>query len=194
MANEMTVYDVNQDIVAISRPPEVILGEAQQAAKALSDIVKKKKKPVMMNGEQYLEFEDWQTVGRFYGVTAKVVSTEFLDLDGVHGFLAKAVALRADGLEISAAEAMCMKDEPNWKSKPLFQLRSMAQTRACAKSLRNVFAWVVVLAGYRPTPAEEIQGMNNGGNEKPPVKPPQAKASDRYQAEAARRAESLLPR
>jgi len=32
----------------------------------------------------------------------------------------------------------------------------MAQTRAGAKALRNVLAWVVVLAGYRPTPAEEL--------------------------------------
>lgn len=42
---------------------------------------------------------------------------------------------------------------------PLFQLRSMAQTRAAAKALRLVFSWVVVLAGYRPTPAEEIADM-----------------------------------
>jgi len=35
-------------------------------------------------------------------------------------------------------------------------LSSMAQTRAGAKALRNRFAWVVVLAGYRPTPAEEM--------------------------------------
>jgi hypothetical protein len=33
----------------------------------------------------------------------------------------------------------------------------MAQTRACAKALRNVLAWVVVLAGYAPTPAEEME-------------------------------------
>ena len=42
---------------------------------------------------------------------------------------------------------------------PLFQLRSMAQTRACAKALSNLFKWVVVLAGYRPTPAEEMIGV-----------------------------------
>ena len=42
---------------------------------------------------------------------------------------------------------------------PSFQLRSMAQTRACAKAFRNVLAWVVVLAGYKPTPAEEMQGI-----------------------------------
>jgi hypothetical protein len=32
----------------------------------------------------------------------------------------------------------------------------MAQTRAGAKAFRNRLAWVVVLAGYRPTPAEEM--------------------------------------
>jgi hypothetical protein len=40
--------------------------------------------------------------------------------------------------------------------KPLFQLRSMAQTRACAKALRQVFSWVVVLAGFKPSVAEEL--------------------------------------
>ena len=32
----------------------------------------------------------------------------------------------------------------------------MAQTRAGAKAFRNRLAWVAVLAGYRPTPAEEM--------------------------------------
>lgn len=161
MSNEMTVYESNQDI-AIYRPPEIVLAEAQKAAKSLAQVVSGKKKPVIMNGEQYLEFEDWQTVGRFYGVTAKVVSTTFIDYGNVQGFEAKAVALRADGMEISAAESMCLNDEPNWQKKPLFQLRSMAQTRACAKALRNVLAWVVVLAGYKPTPAEEMTGQERG--------------------------------
>ena len=171
MGNEMTVYDANQD-VAVYRPPEVVLAEAQKAAKALADVVSRKKKPVVMNGEQYLEFEDWQTVGRFYGVTAKAVSTQFIEYGSVQGFEARAVAVRADGMELSGADAMCLNDEPNWKNKPLFQLRSMAQTRACAKALRNVLAWVVVLAGYRPTPAEEMQG---GVAEKPALKEPQKK-------------------
>ncbi len=61
--------------------------------------------------------------------------------------------------------------------KPLFQLRSMAQTRAEAKALKGVFSWVVVLAGYKPTPAEELTGHEDfdrgGGREqKPPVTQP----------------------
>lgn len=169
--------EVRTDL-SIAREPKAVLVEAQRAAEALSDVIGKKKKPVMFNGEQYLEFEDWQTVGRFYGVTAKVIETRPVEFAEVHGFEARAVAISTTtGMEVSAAEAMCLNDEPNWRSKPLFQLRSMAQTRACAKALRNVLAWVVVLAGYKATPAEEMDSVfQGGGNTKPQQRqqPPQA--------------------
>ena len=64
--------------IVIHREPALILEEAQKAAKALSDVISKKKKPVIINNEQYLEFEDWMTVARFYGITAKVISTSFI--------------------------------------------------------------------------------------------------------------------
>ena len=150
--------------LGLSRAPEVVLGEARKAAQALQEVLHGKKNPVKFNGEQYLEFEDWQTVGRFYGITAKIVSTQYVQFGEVSGFEARAEAVMvSSGQVISAADAMCLNDEKNWSSKPMFQLRSMAQTRACAKSLRNVLAWVVVLAGYKPTPAEEMQNMETAG-------------------------------
>jgi len=184
--------------IAVARDPQVVLQEAKKAAQALMTVVSQKPKPVMMNGEQYLEFEDWQTVARFYNLTVRVARTTFLDFGGVQGFEAVADVLRPDGAIISSAESMCLNDEEKWSSRakyewkngrkekvgdvpvPLFQLRSMAQTRACAKALRNVLAWVVVLAGFRPTVAEELTGdeeMEPRGttNGKPPVTPPQSK-------------------
>ncbi len=163
--------------MAFSRPPEVVLDEARKAARALQDVIEGKEKKVTFNGETYLEYEDWQTLGRFYGVTAKIESTDFVQFGEVKGFQARAVAIRGDGMEISGAEAMCLNDERNWGSKPLFQLRSMAQTRACAKVLRNVLAWVVVMAGYRPTPAEEMEVVTSAvrqGTRQPPasIEPP----------------------
>lgn len=149
-----------QDLT-LARDPGLVLQEAQRAAVALKDVIDRKAKPVRFNGETYLEFEDWQTVGRFYGITAKVVETCPVDFGETRGWEARAVALHAaTGVEISAADSMCLNDEPNWRNKPLFQLRSMAQTRACAKALRNVLSWVVVLAGYRTTPAEELDGVS----------------------------------
>jgi len=141
--------------IALQAAPAEVIADAQKAAAALRDVIARKPKPVKINGEQYLEFEDWQTIGRFYGITAKVVSTSLISIDGVRGYEARAVAIDAAGREVTAAEAMCLSDEKNWKDKPLFTLRSMAQTRAAAKVLRNVLSWVAVLAGYRPAALDD---------------------------------------
>ena len=198
---------LDHDDLAITRAPELVLEEAHKAAKALMIVMEAKSKKVMFNGEQYLEFEDWQTVGRFYGITPRIPDSgsRYVEYGAAKGWeaFAEAVDVRS-GRVVSSAWAMCLDDEEKWcaRSKyewqyvkasggystedpgkgeliwekqpdgknrpkkerrlvgeekvPLFQLRSMAQTRAGAKALRNALAWVVVLAGYRPTPAEEI--------------------------------------
>lgn len=70
-------------------------------------------------------------------------------------------------------ERIKIGDEPV----PLFQLRSMAQTRSNAKALKNRFAWIVVLAGYSATPAEEMIHHDDPPPDegKPPMQPPQEK-------------------
>lgn len=159
--------EVKMQVLAIDGDPRQVLAEARKAARAIKQVLDGKEKQVTFNGKTYLQFEDWQTLGRFYGVTALATSTEYVSFGEddykVAGFQAKADALLVRSNQvISSAEAMCLSDELNWSRKPLFQLRSMAQTRACAKALRNVLAWVVVLAGYSPTPAEEMSEEGNG--------------------------------
>lgn len=147
--------------LAMSRAPEIVLQEAAKAAQALRDVIERKPQKVVINGKQFLQFEDWQTLGRFYGVTVAARATNYIEQGRSRGYECHAEAIRADGQVISAAQAMCMDDEQKWKDKPLFQLRSMAQTRAQAKALRNVLAWVVVMAGYAPTPAEEMDSAHS---------------------------------
>lgn len=196
--------------LAIQREPEQVLEEAHRAAKALKDVIDAKPDKIMFGPQgkqkQYLTFEDWQTVGRFYGIAPRIVSSKPLTLEGgATGWEALAEAVHVPtGRVVSSADAMCMDDEEKWSARPKyayvyhkrsggtsvedpgkdeliwekgadgksrpkkermqvgmenvpqFQLRSMAQTRAGAKALRNALAWVVVLAGYAPTPAEEM--------------------------------------
>lgn len=220
------VVEVSTFDLSTRRDPKIVLEEARKAADALKDVISKKEKPVIFNKEQYLEFEDWQTVAKFYGVTAKVLSTSPVQFGEVFGFEARAVAIHGPtGREISAADAMCLNDEEKWSSRPkyeyqyvwkstgkaapgeppqaellwekggdgknrpkkervlvgqeqvpLFQLRSMAQTRACAKVLRQVLAWVVVLAGYKATPAEEMTGTQD--HQKPAEKKQEKAAAE----------------
>ena len=144
------------ELAIIEQKPEEVITRGKGAATQLQKIVGSREKKLMMGGKQDLFFEDWQTIGKFYGVTAKVVDTQEIPRgDTLVGFLASAVAV-VNGIEISGADAECTFDEQNWKGKPRYQLRSMAQTRACAKALRNCLGWVAVLAGYEATPAEEM--------------------------------------
>ena len=143
-------------IAFVEEKPQEVIEMAKLAAQQLTNIVTTRPNKLVISGKQYLFFEDWQMLGKFFGVAARVLSTEEIIKQGKPiGYLAKAAAVH-QGYEVSTAEAECTIREPNWGSKPMFQLRSMAQTRACAKSLRNCLGWVAVLAGYEATSAEEI--------------------------------------
>ncbi len=146
--------------------PQTIVDAAVEKAKVLKTLVGQANLTVKIGNSQHLKFEAWQTLGRFDRVTAAVGWTKPLHnrANDIIGYEARAEAFQ-DGAMISAAEAQCTIDEANWKNKELWQLRSMAQTRACAKALRNVLAWIVVLAGYETTPAEEANNI------KQPYKP-----------------------
>ena len=136
--------------------PKQITNFGTRAAKQLVDIVKQNKWNVNIQGNDYLRFEAWQTVGRFFGYTVKTEKTNYIELGEAKGFEATAVVLDSEGQVVGGADSVCMSDEKQWASKPLYALKSMAQTRASARALRQILSWVVVLAGYKPTPVEEI--------------------------------------
>lgn len=151
---------VKEISLPIEKTPDIVLKDAKFAAQQLAQVIKDKKHPVIIGGEQFLEFEDWQTLGRFYNLFARTEEAEYVDIGGVKGFKARAKVVNGMGIELGSAVAYCLSDEKNWGDKPTFQLASMAQTRAGAKALRNVLSWVAVLAGYKATPAEEMIDTN----------------------------------
>jgi hypothetical protein len=137
--------------------PEAQLQYAERAAKALMRRIEAKPRKIVINGKQYLEFGDWQTLSRFFGGT---VSTEWVKAidreDELAGYEARSVVLQ-HGRIISAAEASCFRSEKNWAKRDEFALKSMAQTRAGSKAMRNAFGWVAELANLPSTPAEEME-------------------------------------
>lgn len=161
-------------------PPDKIIEQAQAIAIKLTDIVKKTGSSQKIGKKEHLKIEAWVTVGQFYNCTARVKDTEHVEFGDVTGFRARAQLTHdATGMVLSEAEAYCMRDEDRWNTRtkykwvddqpipdgqetvPMFQLASMAQTRAMAKVLAAKFRWVVVLAGYATTPAEEMTGTES---------------------------------
>jgi hypothetical protein len=74
---------------------------------------------------------------------------------------------------------------------PAFQLMSMAQTRALSKVHSAALRWIVVLAGFSPTPAEETEPVNGQsapsdedygyGNPPPPIQQPKKASKQKPQ-------------
>jgi hypothetical protein len=159
--------------------PKVMLKQATQVAEALMEVVKAKELSQKIGTREHIYVTAWQLLAHFYGVSAKIVDLRPIvdELTGAAGFEATADALLiASGQVISSGRAMCLNNEDNWNTRPKyeyrngqrelvgevrvpsFQLASMAQTRAIGKVLSNVLRFVVAIAGYDTTPAEEMTG------------------------------------
>jgi hypothetical protein len=151
--------ELTKEMILATSPKQAIK-QAQEASSALMDVIKNSRVKITtkIGAGEHLHYEAWQTLAKFYGYTVGTTEPEPIEVFGVKGMKAKAILYDPIGNIVGGAEAYCLSDEKTWAGKPWFQLGSMAQTRAAAKALRNVLSWIVVLAGYKPTPAEEMTG------------------------------------
>lgn len=197
--------------LSVARAPAAVLEEARLAANTLMSVYNQKKNKLIINGEPYLEIEDWLTVAKLYGCTASVIesSVQEVQVGNARGWKATAEVIHfPTGRRVCTASSMCLNDEEKWSTRPKyaylyvckdgtesvddpgkdnivwekskktgkpfpkkvrklignepvpsFQLCSMSQTRASVKTLSLAFRWVVVLAGFKPTPVEEMEGV-----------------------------------
>ncbi len=171
----LQVTETAMDIVAMPQlSPQEQIDKASEMAKVLQSVVDQANLARSFGGKKkHLEYEAWQTIAQFFNCTPQTEWTKpILDKDTIVGYEARVNVVNAEGRVIASAESMCMRDEPNWKTKPLYALRSMAQTRTAGKALRSIFAWVAVLAGYSATPADEMsQDFNEEKKASNPASP-----------------------
>ena len=156
---------------------EVLTQESAIKAKNLTNVIENNKGSYIVeinpDAPPFLKYEAWATIAAGYNTAASIEDDPELIYahDGTTVIGAKAYAVVRNivtGTQTGGAPAYCMFSERNWSNRTLNQVVSMAGTRAASKALRLMFSWVVVLAGYNPTPFEElddtiIQEMRNRG-------------------------------
>ncbi|MBV8881779.1 MAG: hypothetical protein JO332_17610 [Planctomycetaceae bacterium] len=110
------------------------------------------------NPREYVRVEGWLTISRVNNEQphAKIESVTRDPESGVELIHARAWLTDGRDTVVSLADGYCSTEERSWKDKPFYARASMAQTRALAKAMRLRHAWVMVMAGYAPTPAEEM--------------------------------------
>lgn len=175
---EAEVVEPGQDLAPVEAPagglfkadsPADVLARATEVADALAPMLREKGLISKIGQGEHVRVEGWLTLGQMLSVTPVNVWTRELE----KGWEARVEARTLDGRVIGAAEAMCLRDEANWKDSDEFAIRSMAQTRATSKALASVLRFVVTLAGFSGTPAEEMVGQgsakSSGGHSTQPA-------------------------
>lgn len=125
---------------------------AREMANALADVIERQKLATVIQGKKHVNVEGWTTLAVMLGVVAREVQT--VETDGIYTSVVELVRI-SDSACISRASAEC-GDESPWNKRARYARRSMAQTRATGKACRLAFSWIMALAGYEPTPAEEM--------------------------------------
>lgn len=151
--------DVRLGSLAIQNPEELVR-QAASLATALAEIINQQKLYSIIRNKRgeankYVKCEGWTTMGAMLGVVP--VEDYCRPLPNGNGFEAKINLIRGkDGGLVGSASAECTHDEANWKARDSYSLRSMALTRATSKAFRLSFSWIIKLAGFEVTPAEEM--------------------------------------
>lgn len=132
--------------------PAALMAGASEMAGELARMIEAQRLWDPVNGKKYVKVEGWTTLAIMMGVVAREVTTT--EDNGIYTAVVELVRM-SDGACISRASAECGEEKP-WNTRPRYARRSMAQTRATGKACRLAFSWVMSLAGYEPTPWEEM--------------------------------------
>ena len=116
---------------------------------------------------EYVTVEGWEVLGTFLGIVpVTTIIAEIKSKQGiVVGYRARATLYQnpiiendeiVGGTVIARAEAEA--DKSGWQ-KEKFSMASMAQTRALGKAYRMGLSWIMKMAGFEPTFAEDMLGF-----------------------------------
>jgi hypothetical protein len=150
MPNKKTKAIVKQSY-AIDKPEQM----AKMAIILKQHIIKNNLYVEIVN-KNYVMVEGWQFAGGLMGLFPRIVEVKNI---GPMKWQAQADLIdQKTGKTIGSGFAICSKEEMKKQSFDEYAILSMAQTRAIGKAYRNLIGWVMKLAGYEPTPAEEMKG------------------------------------
>ena len=140
--------------------PVQVIAAASRVATSLAEVVNQRKLYAVVNGKKFPTVEAWTLLGSMLGVFPITEWVHELrdDNGNVRGFEARVRAQTLSGRIVGAGEARCIRGESKtWhQGAQEFAMASMAQTRATSKALRGPLDFVFKLAGFQPTPAEEM--------------------------------------
>lgn len=157
--------------------PAATIAQATNIANELVAFLKSRPKLVVpISGKNYIKCEGWTTTGAMLGTFPRTEKTEERGdwSEGNYAVKATVSVQTLDGREVTRADALCsqretMSGRPRWNDE--YAVMSMSETRATAKAYRQAFSWIIQMAGYEATPAEEMDGVRDKAQPQPQPQP-----------------------
>lgn len=112
-----------------------------------------------IKGKNYVNVEGWQIAGAFTGIFPVVENVENLSEGSKYKYRAEVTLIDKTGMKVGSGVAICTNQEAGKKNFDEYAVASMAQTRALGKAYRMRLGWLLKIAGYETTPAEEMDAV-----------------------------------
>lgn len=112
-----------------------------------------------IKGKNYVNVEGWQIAGAFTGTVPIVERVEDLSQGLNYKYRAEVSLRDKEGNKVGYGVAICTNKEAGKKNFDEYAVASMAQTRAIGKAYRMKIGWLLKIAGYETTPAEEMNAV-----------------------------------
>lgn len=125
----------------------------------LKDLIVQNRLYTDIRGKNYVNVEGWQIAGAFTGVFPVVEAVENMSDGDFYKYRAEVSLRDKEGNKVGSGVAICTNHEAGKKNFDEYAVASMAQTRAAGKAFRMKLGWLLKVAGYETTPAEEMDAV-----------------------------------
>jgi len=134
--------------------PNNLIGFAQ----TLKKVIVERNLFINIQGKNYVNVEGWQFAGACTGIVPVIEKLEKVEAKDEIKYVAavKLISLKNPENTIGRGVAICSSKEKGRGNADEYVIASMAQTRATGKAYRLSFGWLMKMAGYEPTPADEV--------------------------------------
>jgi len=132
--------------------------QAVVMSKVLRDHIVQQSLFTNIKGKNFAHVDGWQFAGALMNTYPVVTRVKELSAEGdeVKWLAHCEIREYKTDKKVGFGSAVCSNKERNKKGFEEYAILSMAQTRAIGKAYRNRVGWIMKLAGYESTPAEEM--------------------------------------
>lgn len=155
---------MTKEVVNISSPSEL-----ETFAKELKKFIVTQGLYTNIQGKNYVNVEGWEFAGASTGILPVMQDLVNESTDKEIKYRATVDLVRVkDGSVVGRGFAVCSNRESKRSNADEYVISSMAQTRAIGKAYRNLFGFLMKMAGYEPTPTEDMVADAQSGNSADP--------------------------